>query len=100
MPVVVVISQHVLNVFVQLANKRGFKKNLIEAEQPQGHSATGRIRYIKQNPITLSEFEPTILRLGEQCLIHLSNIFSSVVNSINKGNMQEIQGNILGHYPN
>jgi hypothetical protein len=26
MPVVVVISQHLLNVFVQLANKRGFKK--------------------------------------------------------------------------
>jgi hypothetical protein len=28
MPVVVVISQHLLNVFVQLANKRGFKKNI------------------------------------------------------------------------
>jgi hypothetical protein len=27
MPVVVVISQHLLNVFVQLANKRGLKKN-------------------------------------------------------------------------
>jgi hypothetical protein len=26
MPVVVVISQHLLNVFVQLANKRGLKK--------------------------------------------------------------------------
>jgi hypothetical protein len=26
MSVVVVISQHLLNVFVQLANKRGFKK--------------------------------------------------------------------------
>jgi E3 ubiquitin-protein ligase DOA10 len=26
--VVVVISQHLLNVVVQLANKRGFKKNL------------------------------------------------------------------------
>jgi hypothetical protein len=29
MPVVVVISQHLLNVFVQLANKRGFKKKYI-----------------------------------------------------------------------
>jgi hypothetical protein len=28
MPVVVVISQHLLNVFVQLANKRGLKKML------------------------------------------------------------------------
>jgi uncharacterized membrane protein YqhA len=28
MSVVVVISQHLLHVFVQLANKRGFKKNL------------------------------------------------------------------------
>jgi hypothetical protein len=27
--VVVVISQHLLNVFVQLANKRGLKKNLL-----------------------------------------------------------------------
>jgi hypothetical protein len=27
MSVVVVISQHLLNVFVQLANKRGLKKN-------------------------------------------------------------------------
>jgi hypothetical protein len=27
--VVVVISQHLLNVFVQLANKRGFKKKKI-----------------------------------------------------------------------
>jgi competence protein ComGC len=29
MSVVVVISQHLLNVFVQLANKRGFKKIII-----------------------------------------------------------------------
>jgi hypothetical protein len=29
MPEVVVISQHLLNVFVQLANKRGLKKNVI-----------------------------------------------------------------------
>jgi hypothetical protein len=29
MPVVVVISQHLLNVFVQLANKWGFKKKSI-----------------------------------------------------------------------
>jgi hypothetical protein len=29
LPVVVVISQHLLNVFVQLANKRGFKKKLL-----------------------------------------------------------------------
>jgi hypothetical protein len=29
MPVVVVISKHLLNVFVQLANKRGFKKKKI-----------------------------------------------------------------------
>jgi hypothetical protein len=28
----VVISQHLLNVFVQLANKRGFKKNFQEEE--------------------------------------------------------------------
>jgi hypothetical protein len=28
MSVVVVISQHLLNVFVQLANKRGFKKKI------------------------------------------------------------------------
>jgi uncharacterized membrane protein YqhA len=30
MSVVVVISQHLLNVFVQLANKRGLKKNMSE----------------------------------------------------------------------
>jgi hypothetical protein len=30
MPIVVVISQHLLNVFVQLANKRGFKKKICE----------------------------------------------------------------------
>jgi hypothetical protein len=29
MPVVVAISQHLLNVFVQLANKRGLKKKVI-----------------------------------------------------------------------
>jgi hypothetical protein len=29
MSVVVVISQHLLNVFVQLANKRGLKKNIL-----------------------------------------------------------------------
>jgi hypothetical protein len=35
MSIVVVISQHLLNVFVQLANKRGFKKkNLKNIEVP------------------------------------------------------------------
>jgi hypothetical protein len=34
----VVISQHLLNVFVQLANKRGFKKKLAEALFPKPES--------------------------------------------------------------
>jgi hypothetical protein len=29
MSVVVVISQHLLNVFIQLANERGLKKNIL-----------------------------------------------------------------------
>jgi hypothetical protein len=33
MSVVVVISQHLLNVFVQLANKRGFKKKKNVSEE-------------------------------------------------------------------
>jgi hypothetical protein len=33
MSVVVVISQHLLNVFVQLANKRGFKKKKLITSQ-------------------------------------------------------------------
>jgi hypothetical protein len=42
MPVVVVISQHLLNVFVQLANKRGLKKvySLIAARQRPGKNVT------------------------------------------------------------
>jgi hypothetical protein len=48
MPVVVVISQHLLNVFVQLANKRGFKKkkcSIVSAGAPTvvllGHDVQG-----------------------------------------------------------
>jgi hypothetical protein len=36
MSVVVVISQHLLNVFVQLANKRGFKKKNVKSFSPKG----------------------------------------------------------------
>jgi hypothetical protein len=34
MPVVVVISQHLLNLFLQLANKRGLKKITVSFETP------------------------------------------------------------------
>jgi hypothetical protein len=44
MPVVVVISQHLLNVFVQLANKRGFQKKKKEIN----------IRSASTNPIHLN----------------------------------------------
>jgi hypothetical protein len=37
MSVVVVISQHLLNVFVQLANKRGFKKKKMVTGHRQKH---------------------------------------------------------------
>jgi hypothetical protein len=56
--VVVVISQHLLNVFVQLANKRGFNKKKIFACRVRSdlQMATGTQFYLEndgQSPLTL-----------------------------------------------